>query len=397
MTRRPAAPRFTWPGAVLGALLAVGLLDQQVITPLIASLAGGLGVGVPDVGLAISAYAFAASLTALFVGPLSDLRGRRRYLLLAAALLTGSAALVSLSPRYELFLLARIAAGMAGGTIAALVVAWVADLVPYGRRGRVMAVLMGAAMGAAVLGQVGAAFAAGVLGHRVVYAGLAALAAAAALMLCGLPERVRTGEAPVSLGGWLAGHLEFLRHPIHRTAALAAFCMSGSLIGVSAYASGWLQETRGFSLEQVGLLYGAFGAAIIVAQPLAGRLADRFGKRRFALAASCVVIALTLALPVLSGVLLVSALIAFGSFGVARIAAFAALRSELVAPSRRAAFLAFSNTFSQLGIAAAAVLGGFLYSCGFPAVCWAMAGFGGLAAVLVARLPEPGVADPASA
>ena len=389
MTTRPESPSFAWPGVVLGSVIALGLLDQQVLSPLIAALAEGLGVGVAEVGLAISAYSLAASLAALVIGPLSDFRGRRPFLLLAAALMLGSALTISLTPRYAWFVLARVAAGWAGGTIAALAVAWIADLVPYRRRGKIMAFLMGGAMGAAILGQVGAAFAAGRFGHQVVYAVIALLAVSALAMLWALPEPRSREAASGSVGRSLAGHLEFLRSPIHRTAALAAFCMSGSLVGIVAYGSGWLQEVRGFSLEQVGLLYGGLGAAIMAAQILAGPLSDRIGKRRFTLVVSVAVAALTAVLPSLRAAPLVVALLLFGCLAVARIAAFTALRSELVPKTRRAGFLGFSNVFSQLGIAAAVAAGGVLYPYGFPLVCWLMAGLGGLAAVLIARVPEP--------
>ena len=389
MTARPETPSFAWPGAVLGTVITLGLLDQQVITPLIAALAEGLEVGVADVGFAVSAYSVAAALAALVVGPLSDSRGRRPYLLLAVALLVASAAVIALAPRYGLFVLARLAAGFAGGTISALALAWVADLVPYRRRGRVLGVLMGGAMGAAVIAQVGAAFAAATFGHRVVYTTIAIFAAGGVLMLLGLREQSRAAGPSRSFRGQFAGHLEFFRSRQHRTAALAAFFMSGSLVGVSTYAAGWLQETRGFSLEQVGLLYGVFGGAIIAVQPFAGPLSDRFGKRPFTVFVSLVVAALTIALPMLAGAVLVVALVVFGCLGVARIAAFAALRTELVPADRRAAFLGFSNVFSQLGIATGVAAGGLLYAHGFTAVCWAMAGFGGGAALLVARLSEP--------
>lgn len=395
-------------------MLGLGLLDQQVVTPLIAALAAGLGASVPEVGFAISAYAVFASAAALFTGPLSDRRGRGRFLLAAAALMLGASLLTALSARYGAFVAARAAAGVAGGTISAVAVAWVADRVPYARRGRVMALLFGGGMGAAVLGQVGAAFATARFGHRVVYLGLALVSGLVLLLLAALlrddaaPRRdtpggrgpaAEGGEAapPEGLGGWLRGYAAFARSAPHRTTALAAFCLSGSLVGVTAYAAGWLQEVRGFSLEEVGLLYGGFGLAILVAQPLAGPLADRFGKRRFGVAASGAAALLTLALPGLRGPALVAALILFGCLAVSRVAAFAALRSELARPSRRAAFLAFSNTSSQLGIAAAAAAGGAFYRSGFSAVCWAMAGFGGLAAYFIARIPEPGAAAAANA
>lgn len=380
-----------------------------MVTPLIAALALGLGASVPQVGFAISAYAVFASSSALFTGPLSDRRGRRPFLLAAAALLLGASLLTALSARYGAFVAARAAAGVAGGAISAIAVAWVADRVPYARRGRVMAVLVGGGMGAAALGQVGAAFAAGRFGHRAVYWGLALFSGLVFLLLAALREDKQKpgggappaegGDAasPQGVGGWLRGYAEFARSAPHRTTALAAFCLSGSLVGVTAYAAGWLQEVRGFSLEEVGLLYGAFGLAILVVQPLAGPLSDRFGKRRFGVAASVAAALVTLALPGFRGLGLAAALVLFGCLAVSRVAAFAALRSELVRPSRRAAFLAFSNTASQLGIAAAAAVGGVFYRSGFSAVCWAMAGFGGVAAYFIARLPEPGASAAADA
>ena len=389
-------------GLVLGAVMGVGFLDQQVVTPLIAALAAGFGVAVPDIGFAISAYAVSASVAALFVGPLADARGRRPFLLGAVALLFGASVLTATSGQYAAFLLARAAAGVAGGAISALAVAWMADRVRYRRRGRAMALVVGGAMGAAIVGQVTASFVAGRVGHRTVYLGLAGFAALVVVLLALLREEPRPetdrneGAPPAGWGRSLGVYLEFARISKHRIAAFAGFFLSGSLVGVSAYAAGWLQEARGFSLEQVGLLYGAFGLAVMAAQPVAGPLSDRFGKRAFAVATSLGAVAVTLLLPHLAGVWLVLALLLFGCLAVARIGAFAALRSELVAPGRRAAFLAFSNTFSQLGIAAAAGLGGALYPAGFSFVCLAMAVFGVLAAGLLAAIPEPEGHSPAA-
>ena len=380
--------------------MGLGLLDQQVVTPLIAALAAGLGVAVPEVGFAISAYAVCASVAALFVGPLADAGGRRPFLLAAAGAMLLASALTAASGSYAAFLLARGAAGVAGGTIAALAVAWVADRVRYRRRGRAMALVVGGAMGAAILGQVAATFAAGRYGHRSVYLGLAALSAVVLVLLAALREEAGPGpgrpggRAAPGLGAALAVYLEFAASSMLRRAAFAAFFLSGSLVGVSAYAAGWLQEMRGFSLEQVGLLYGAFGLAVMAAQPLAGPLSDRFGKRAFAVAASLGAVGVTLLLPRLEGGWLIGALLLFGCLAVARISAFAALRSELVPANRRAAFLAFSNTSSQLGIASAAALGGAFYAGGFASVCLAMAAFGALAAILLGAIPEPQEAAP---
>ncbi len=384
-----------WSAAPLALLLALGLLDQQVVAPLIAVIAAGLGVSVAEAGLAVSAYAVAASAAALLIGPVSDARGRRPFLLAATALLAAAAGLVAGFPGYASFLVARVGAGIAGGTIAALAVAWVGDRVAYERRGRIMALLLGAAMGAAILGQVGAAFASARWGHQPVYAVLAAGAALTLVPLAMLREpRRRFDDRALRLR--LAGYQAFFRSATLRRAALAAFCLSASLVGVSTYASGWLQEFRGYTVAEVGLMYGGLGAAVLVVQPLAGPLADRFGKRRFTIATSVALALVTVTLPLLPGWAALVGLLGFGVIGVARMGAFAALRSELAGPRRRAAFLAFSNTASQIGIAAAAAVGSILYGVGFQAVCWGMAGFGVLAVFLVSGIGPPEADTPAA-
>ncbi len=376
--------------AALGSLLALGLLDQQILTPLIAALARGLDAAIPDVGFAISAYAVAAAAAQLVIGPLSDGSGRRPWLLGAAGLMLASAFVISTVSGYAWFLAARIGAGAAGGAISALAVAWVADVTPYARRGRVMGAILGGAMGVAALGQVLGARAA-TNGHQPVWGGLAvfALLVLGALWRLSEPRRERNGE---SLRERFRGYAAFLRAPGLRAAAGASFFASGGVVGTMAYASGWMQETRGFSLASMGLLYGVFGVVILLTQPVAGRIADRFGKRRATVASSSLLGFMTLLLPAAGGAGLVVLVLAFGSVSVARISAFAALRTGLVPGSRRAAFLAFSNTLSQLGIAAGAGLGGALHPYGFDVTCVAMAGFAAIAALLLARVPEPGAA-----
>ncbi len=381
-------PPTRFRNMVLGSLLALGLLDQQVLTPLIAALARGLAVEVPDIGFAISAYAVAAAGAQLIIGPLSDSTGRRRWLLGAVLIMLVSATIIAAAPGYPAFFAARIGAGMAGGIISALTVAWVADVTPYAGRGRIMAVLLGGAMGVAALGQVAGAIVAARSGHQVVWAGLAGMAVLVLVLLGRVPEPVRVPPVE-SFRERFAGYAGFLRDPHPRSVVLTSFLNSGGVVGIMAYTAGWMQEDRGFSLESIGLLYGVFGVVILLTQPIAGRVADRFGKRRTTVAASLGLAGMTLALPIAGGAVLVLLVLAFGTVSVARISAFAALRTGMVPGSRRAAFLALSNTLSQLGIAAGTGLGGMLYPWGFPAVCVAMAAFGGGAALLLSRIPEP--------
>ena len=64
--------------ASLIGLLLLGLVDNQILSPVLREIAGTFDVSIGRVGATVSGYALAAAAAALVVGPLSDSAGRRR-------------------------------------------------------------------------------------------------------------------------------------------------------------------------------------------------------------------------------------------------------------------------------------------------------------------------------
>ncbi|MGH9335093.1 MAG: MFS transporter, partial [Vicinamibacteria bacterium] len=123
---------------VLVALLLLGNVDAQVVSPLLPEIARGLGTSDAWVGRTVSGYAIAAAVAALLLGPLSDAIGRRRFLVGAAIVLGLGSAISASTASFAGFALSRVVTGTGAGVTSALVVASIADVVPYQRRGRSM-------------------------------------------------------------------------------------------------------------------------------------------------------------------------------------------------------------------------------------------------------------------
>jgi len=174
---------------------------------------------------------------------------------------------------------------------------------------------------------------------------------------------------------------------------LLYFIAGGALIGVTPF---FVTGPLGGGPAAVGLAVGAFSVTTLVLRPLAGRWADRHGRRPPLIGG-----ALLFALLVL-GHLLVTDLawlvVLRLLLGVAEalyfVAGFAAL-ADLAPPGRAGEALSYNSLALYLGIATGPIIGQLLLGWGgFPLV-WAGAGvLLAVAALLAARVPE--TLEPAS-
>jgi Arabinose efflux permease len=132
-TETPAVPRAGIVMCVLLLIFFLGTSDNQMISPLLPRIAEdfGYGTNVGEVGRWLGpAYALAAAVAALLIGPMSDKYGRRRFLLYAAIVF--GASLLATSVIHNLYLLTavRMVTGLAAGTFSTCSIAYVADTFP---------------------------------------------------------------------------------------------------------------------------------------------------------------------------------------------------------------------------------------------------------------------------
>lgn len=128
------------------------ILDVMIIMPLAPMLMRTFNLTAVQFGLLVSAYTFMAAVTSLLAAMVIDRFDRRRVMLGVFAAFIIATALCAAAPSYNLLLLARGLAGMFGGVLGSLVHVYIADCIPYERRGQATGKVTAAFSVAVVLG-----------------------------------------------------------------------------------------------------------------------------------------------------------------------------------------------------------------------------------------------------
>lgn len=360
-----------WP---LVVALSLGELDAQLISPLLAEIAGDLRAGVAATGSSVALYSTCSAFCALFLAPLSDRKGRLRFLRYGLLLLALAALAAAAAHSLAWYFAARALAGAAAGLLSAVAIAYAADLFPFEQRGRAMGLLSLAYFAPPIIGVPACSALAARAGWRTVYLAIGL----GALLLCFFslirwPAPEIRGESHSVISTYLG----FLRERAARIGLATGFFFAGGPVAFLTYVGGWLRREQGRSVEEIGLIFLAAGLASFVAAPLAGQLSDRMSKRRLAAASNAALAAGLLGAARAGWGTLFFALAAFiGIAAALRVAPLNALVTELVAAEKRGAYVALRNAAAQLGIAIAVLASAYLYrAAGFQAVAWFAAAF----------------------
>jgi predicted MFS family arabinose efflux permease len=364
MTVAPSAETAGTPAVRLAALPVYGLLAlataafTDVVTDL---LPAGLlpqmsrGLHVPDgrIGLLVSAFAAASCVAAIPVTAATRGLARRPVLI---CVLTGFAladAVTAFSSFYPLTFLARLLAGIMGGTLWSMLAGYAARMVPAVHRGRAIAIVLAGITVALSAGIPAGTALAAVAGWR---ASFALLAAVALLLVPWIRWKVPPfpGEAAAD------------RLSLRRVASLPGIrtILAITLIVLTGHQEMYtyialLAERSGFADASLVLL--VFGVAAAGGIWLAGVLADRHLRRTLLFALAMIAAAmLTLGLAARSPAALLAAAVLWGTaFGGIP----ALLQTALISASSPAsadAATSMQTTVYNAGIAAGSLIGGLI-------------------------------------
>ena len=363
------------------------IVDFVVMMPLGPKLMRIFGISPTQFGLLVSAYTFAAGVSGFLGAVWLDRFERRRALLFVYfGFLAGTLA-CGLAPTYPLLLGARIATGLFGGCLSALVLAIVGDLVPPERRGRGVGIVMTAFSMATVIGVP--------VSLALVEAFQAWHAPFLFIVACGLPVSVLVARFfPVlrahldvpdrqspwkELGTAVAGTRE----------KLALLVAPATIVGnftIIPFISTYVVLNAGLPEKLLPLIYLCGGSATFFTSPYVGRLCDRFGAARVFLVAAPIAIVpafLITHLPPVSAWLVALVTTTFFIFNHARFVPATTLVTLNVRPKHRGAFMSLNSCLQQLSTGIASLIGGALVS---QAANGRLEGFGRLAWISAAAI-----------
>lgn len=362
--------------AAICALVFVALVDSGFVAAVAPQIAASLNTNKTLVAGSVAVYAVAAASVALVLGFYGSRVRKTFWLPIAAIFFAGAGLLAAAASHLAVFYTARALAGFAGGTISALAIAALADASPYSRRGRQMSIIAVVYFLAPVVGIPAGALITQNFNWQLSFIAVAALSVIAGVLVWRFPlaqsnalavdvNSVEDSESDLQRSHKVGFGIikTFFDSRSKAMGIVGAFFVSGGVVGFTSFIGVWLAEAFHRKPNEIALMYAAAGASAVLGGALGGFLADRYGKTSVALRGSLGFAVLMLFVPTFAwGILLVSVTSAAAFVAGLRIAPLQALITELVPPNNRAAYIAFRNASSQLGIAAAVALSAVLYA-----------------------------------
>ena len=314
--------------ALLGFTIFVTMLGVGIIAPFLPWYAEQMGASGTMLGLIFGALAGARLAATPYVGDLSDVHGRKWFLVAGLAMLglTSLGYIWAANPWH--LVLVRVLQGLSASMVLPVAMALAADSTVRGSEGRGMgnfntAFLLGWGLGPLVGGVIYDLL--GLESNFLILAGLSLLVA----VLAGarLREPPRSEPVRASGGGW-RGSLFLMRD---RTLALAMICRAGAAAQVATVVAfvPLLCEEMGLAAWQVGAFITVNVMVMTSLQMPAGRLADRMAKGPLVVGGQLVAAAGMVCLP-----------LAHGFFWLAALAVLMGVGSGLALPAMTALVVA---------------------------------------------------------
>ena len=265
------------PGLSFAGVFAVtfcGLVAVGSVLPVLPRyIHGPLGAGDLAVGIVIGSYAVTGLLLRPIAGRLADTRGRKPTVLLGAVLVSLSGLLYLPHLGIAGLILARLVLGVGEGAVYTAGSAWIVDMAPLARRGRILGLYGLAVWGGLSVGPLLGELLLNASGYTTVWI----CAAALPLLGAAIAARVHDPFQPLP-------HAE--PHPLIAPEAVRpGLAVALASVGYATLAAFivLLLEARG--VGHGATVFAAFAAMIVLARLLAGHLPDRYGPAPVAIGA----------------------------------------------------------------------------------------------------------------
>lgn len=356
----------------LAIILALWLMvlasssQATIIAPILPRIGDTLEIPQALQGTLVTGYAIALSIFAIIIGPISDRFGRRPILLAGTSLMAVMLALHGLAYDFISLLTVRIGAGVSGGILTGVAVAYVGDYFPYEKRGWATGwVMSGFAFGQVVAVPIGT-ISAERYGFRAPFFLFAIIAAVSFLLVFTiLPQPpINRSQERLSVKIVLKNYWLLLQKPTVFNAALAYATMLFAVSTFVVFFPTWLEQELGMSASATATLFMVGGLANILIGPQAGRWSDKLGRKPMIISSCLISAALFAATPfIVSGTLS-----AYGVFFLVmmllalRLSPLQALLTTLVPDSQRGSLMSLVVAVGQMGGGLGGVIAGIAYA-----------------------------------
>ena len=356
--------------ALMSTCTFLTVVNFTALVPFLPQIAGDLDSSVPLVGQAATVLTIFSAALGLVVGPLADLRGHRRLLLVGVVAVAANLAGSALAPSLPVLLLVALVGAAGDSLLFGLPLAVVSDHLSGGLRRRAVALVFGGLS----IGVVTAPPLLAMLGRLVGWRGALLLAAAATLAVL-VPTRAMLPPDPTPTSAISLRALGDTYRPLLGSRpTLGLLAASGAraagLIGALAYFGAYVTEQLGGDAGTVAAAYLVFGLGVLAGNLFASRMPAHWSLR-----------GLTAALAVGSSLVFGGAvilqppaavaamLVALSGFASAIAGVGVATLVSQASPAGTGTTMVLNGSLINLGIGLGAAVGGFAIArAGYPAL-----------------------------
>lgn len=320
-----------------------------------------LSIGPGKFSTLVSSYNFSAAISAISLSTISDRFDRKKLLIFGLFGFFIGAVLCATAPSYGTLLSARIFTGAFGGFLNSLILALIADLVPYKRRGKAMGVLASAFSVASVLGIPLGLTVADYFGWQATFVFNASFTFLVGMSAFFIIPNIRTKVTKQTPLRVLKNYLKMLITPDYLKAHFFIFMVSMSMFVLIPFLSPYAVKNMGIETHQLKYMYLFGGLVTIMTARFFGKMTDEWGAlKMFMILASLSIVPVLLYTHAgavsLLGYIFLSSL--FMTFVSGRMIPCMTLVTAVPSPSERGSFMGVLNAVRALGTAVATLISG---------------------------------------
>ncbi len=350
---------------LLASLNFTHFLDFMIMIPLNNYLVPYFHVSAKHFSYLVSSYSISAAISGFITAFIVDKLDRKKVLLVSfVGFLTGTIA-CGFATSYEMLLFTRVIAGIFGGIIGAQVLAIIADIFPYDRRGKAMSSVTASFAIASILGVPFSLYLTNIFKEDwhvpFLFVGIVGVVMIPFVikyipsMAGHINKEVKT--APLDL-------LKKILNTRAQRSALLFSCllMMGHFL-IIPFITPYMEFNKGYSKSLIPTIYLAGGAASLLAAILLGRLSDKKGKLPvFALSVflSLFMVLIITRMPVVPFWVVLLFFALWFIFATGRALTAQAMISEVVKPEQRGSFMSFNGCVQQIGTGLASAIAGYI-------------------------------------
>jgi MFS transporter, Spinster family, sphingosine-1-phosphate transporter len=253
--------RAGWALFILTALNFVNYIDRSVLFAVQPLIQAEFHRSDAEFGFLTSAFIICYMCTAPFIGPLADRFDRRRIMVIGALIWSGATLLTAITHTFEMLFIRHLIVGVGEATFVTIAPAFISDIYPEHRRGRIMSIFasalpVGTAMGYIVGGHLGLAYG---WRHAFLIASIPGFILAVMLMFVEEPKRGAQDHLKDSVErGTIFG---LLKNGAFWSCTIGMAMMTFAIGGMQVWMPTFLTRVRNVPLDKANFIFGGMTLA----------------------------------------------------------------------------------------------------------------------------------------